>query len=234
MSIFVFKNWTNCEILKFLLVGLLMSLINIGGIILNITAIVVFVLKKEKTRTVFILIGLEIIDILFLISLFLNISLVNLTRYSLKIDSQKSSPLDRPDYINVTQKFVSVILMGSMMAGSWHVMILAIERYIAICHPHYSLEITRKRLLIFQAIICIFSYSINSVHGLENEAKFIKDKQTWTIHTTNLKRNKIFSIYLLIQYLLLQFLIPVSVILLFSFLLIKVVQIRYCQIYLNI
>lgn len=221
------KNWENCDIYSFIIIGIFGSFINIFGTFLNIIAIIAFIIQKNKNTTSFMLIGLELADSIFLITHFISISLVNLTRYSIKFTTQKISPLDTFDFINIRQKLITPILMGSMMISSWHVMFLTIERYIAICHPHKSSKITLKTTFITQIIIYIFSYLLTSTYGFENKAGFIKHKGIWNLVSTDLyKNNRNFKNFLACQYVIFQLIIPISTIFILTLLIIKVIYLK--------
>lgn len=216
-------DWESCEIFGYIVVGLSLSFINLIGIFVNIIAIIALFLDKVKNSTTCMLIGLEIADTLFLISHSVVLSYIDLFRYSAKLANRKISPLDTYGYIDISQKIFSPILTGSMMASSWHMIIITIERYIAVCYPHLSSKITRRNTLVAQAIIYVFAYSINITRSWEYEPEYIEDKGYWIVSPTDLKKRKSYATYVTIQYWVIQLATPIISVITMTGLIFKVV-----------
>lgn len=212
-----------CEIFRLITMGFGVGIINAVGITANMIAIVALSMDRSKKKTTYMLIGLEISDSIFLITHSILFSYNDLFKYFSKF-LQTRSPLDNELYINITQKFLAPIVSGSLMASSWHMMLITFERFMAVCKPHHSNKLTVTKTIIAQAFIFVFTFSINSSRMLEYEAiKSGRNDTVWTISSTKLKVTKSYATYVTIQYWITQLIIPVTTLSLMTGLIIQVV-----------
>lgn len=215
--------WDICDGFRFIVFGILVNSINFLGIILNIMSIIALSFKNFKNSTTYMLVGIEVADTLYLIMYFLSVSFPALIKYSERLSTQKDTILDNFNFVTMRRKVFPSLIAGSLMMSSWHVTLVTMERYIAVCHPHHASKFNKQKALIAQVIIFIFAYLLNIVQSFENEVKYNEIKGIWIVLPTDMKTNQIYSIYSIIQYFIIQILIPILSISIMTAFIIKVV-----------
>lgn len=165
-------------------INILLPIICTIGIVGIILTVIVLSRKTMSTSTNSYLISLAMSDLAFL--------LIMATRC---IDERLSR--EAHYHYLVIMSYVNVFLLAFLLASVWLTVMLAIERYIAICHPLKAMGIctvARARIIIVAILICSFLFKIPEFFKLKQYTFYDHciGKEVPLMHPTDLALNETF------------------------------------------
>ena len=179
--------------------------IAVFGLIGNIMAVIVLFRQKTKATTTIILKALTIADTLYLVSMFLLVSL----RYINAITNTMNGYMSIFHYI-FRWFYPQLYIYRTMI--TWLTVLLTIDRYIVVCKPLHAPRIcTKKRAWIEVIVVLVVSLLYNIPRFFEYE---ISDEIARGYARTPMTSNKVYVfLYRIALFLLLMYIIPLLVLL---------------------
>ena len=175
------------------------------GLIGNIMAVIVLFRQKSKATTTIILKALTIVDSLYLICMFLLMSL----RYIDKVTNAMPGYTEIFPYL-FRWFFPQLYVYRTMI--TWLTVLLTIDRYIVVCKPLHAPRIcTKKRAWIEVVLVVVISVVYNIPRFLEYT---LTDKLSRGYDRTPLASNKAYNyLYRITLFLIVMYIIPLLMLL---------------------
>ena len=158
------SNKPSCVVYRFVIYVLLFGLISLIGVVSNIVCLVVLWPDRKKSATTLFLLQLAVVDILVLLAWSVMLSVRQALRFF--------DWLGKDDYLARTDPYLQqsgwAVCNVIQMVSCWLIVVITIQRYVAVCHPHTMRQLSSTRHAWLQlTIISVVSFVFNLPRFLE-------------------------------------------------------------------
>lgn len=205
---------------QFIMYSIIIPLISLFGLVGNVLTLVTLCKKSIHPTVSTLMFGLVITD-LFIILL----SILTMTMLSFSLHYPHLS-----FFLDVIYPYIfsicNFLIMASQQGNVWITVMIAVERYIALCHPFFATRLrTMRNVRIAISLILLLSLAYNLPRYFATHAKFVGvnafNQTHYAIEMTEFGRSKFYTtIYMIWMYAVIVYIIPI---LLLSFLSISTV-----------
>lgn len=197
------KDLEICFIISTLVYGIVTTIICLTGIFLNCLSIISFILTVKKSKTIYLLIGLELTDSLLLFSI-MNLFSINHLMYYTNYSEK--------NFLYFSTRFILPLYNLSHLMSIWQTVLITFERYLAVCHPMNSKQLSLKFSICLQICIFMIALCLSIVRIWEFEILFLEQFNKWVLKIYLVRISNTYKYYLVFQEWILQLSFPLILI----------------------
>lgn len=210
-----------CLMFIFVVGGCITCLICLFGLIFNGLAAFIWATMSKSgwkpTTSNMLVMALELSDIILLVLKFLLISFPIFLEHTNKIVFRHYSK-----FTAYGMQIFNAFGTGGRISSNWFLVIISVDRYLAICKPTSAKSFTPKKAKIVICLVYLLSFLFALVRNFEFKPLFNEKQKRWIYAATNLKENETYGItYRIILHNILVIIAPFVIALVLTIIILK-------------